>query len=159
MTGQIAIVGNVMEHGRNTPPDMPLFVLSGSGPVEVFARDNIALDRSGRDVRIIGTDNKKCLRVDAPPLWPDAIEVIPAADVKDYVLENAGARPWDRNAIDKRIIREIREGTGKIIDSEKEVGGYPKIKETRSRFDPKEWDTMTMERKLIKGTLGMMADF
>ncbi|MHC4282328.1 MAG: pectate lyase family protein [Planctomycetota bacterium] len=159
VTGQMAIVGNVMEHGRNTPPNTPLFMLSGSGPVDVFARDNVALDRSGRDVRVIGTNNKKYRRVDAPPLWPDVIEVMPVTDVKEYVLKNAGARPWDRNAIDKRIIREIRNGTGKIIDSEQEVGGYPTMKETRSRFDPHEWDTATMERKLIKGTLGMMADF
>ena len=83
--------------------------------------------------------------MDAPPLWPDAIEVIPAADVKDYVLENAGARPWDRNAIDKRIIREIREGAGKVIDSEQEVGGYPTMKETRAPFDPNKWNLATME--------------
>jgi len=56
-------------------------------------------------------------------------------------------RPWDRNAIDKRIIREVREGTGRIINGEQEVGGYPTMKETRSRFDPEEWDTVTMERK------------
>jgi len=145
VTGQMAIVGNVMEHGRNTPPDTPLFVLSGSGPVDVFSRDNVALDRSGQGVRIIGTNNKKSRRVDAPPLWPDAIEVMPAADVKDYVLKNAGARPWDRNAIDKRIIREIREGTGKIIDSEQEVGGYPAMKETQAPFDPNKWNLATME--------------
>ena len=147
VTGQMAIVGNVMEHGQNTPPDMPLFVLSGSGPVDVFARDNVALGRSGQDVRIIGTNNKKCRCVDAPPLWPDAIEVVPVADVKDYVLKNAGARPWDRNAIDKRIIREVREGTGRIINGEQDVGGYPTMKETRSRFDPEEWNLVTMERK------------
>jgi len=147
VTGQMAIVGNVLEHGRNTPPDMPLFVLSGSGPVDVFARDNIALDRSGQEVRIIGTTNKKCRRVDVPPLWPDAIEVMAAADVKNYALKNAGARPWDRNAIDKRIIREVREGTGRIINGEREVGGYPRMKETRSWFDPEQWDLVTMERK------------
>jgi pectate lyase len=146
VTGQMAIVGNMMEHGLNTPPDTPLFVLSGSGPVDVFARDNVALDRSGLEVRIIGTNNKKCQRVDAPPLWPDAINVIQVTDVKDYILKNVGARPWDRNAIDKRIIREIREGTGKIIDSEQEVGGYPEMKETRAPFDPNKWNLATMER-------------
>jgi hypothetical protein len=105
------------------------------------------VDRAGKDVRIIGTNNEKCRSVDAAPLWPDEIEVMPVTDVKNYVLKNAGARPWDRNAIDKRIIREVREGTGKIIDSEQEVGGYPTMKETRSRFYPEEWDMATMERK------------
>jgi pectate lyase len=147
VTGQIAIVGNVMEHGRNTPPDMPLFVLRGSGPIDVFARDNVTLRQAGQDVRIIGTNDEKSRRVDAPPLWPDAINVVPVADVKNYVLKNAGARPWDRDAIDKRIIREVREGAGKIIDSEQEVGGYPAMKETRAPFDPNEWNLATMEKK------------
>jgi len=147
VTGQLAIVANVMEYGQNTRPDLPLFVFGFSGPVDVFAPDNIAVDRAGKDVRIIGTNNEKCRSVDAAPLWPDEIEVKPVTDVKNYVLKNAGARPWDRNAIDKRIIREAREGTGKIIDSEQEVGGYPTMKETRSRFDPEEWDMATMERK------------
>ncbi len=147
VTGQIAIVGNVMQHGRNTPPDMPLFVLRGSGPVDMIARDNITLRRLGQDIRIIGTNNEKGRRVEPPPLWPDAIDVIGAAHIKDYVLKNAGARPWDRDAIDKRIILEAREGTGRVIDSEQEVGGYPTMKGTRSRFDPEEWDMATMERK------------
>ncbi len=150
VTGQIAIVGNVMEHGRNTPSDMPLFVLRGSGPVDVFARDNVTLRRAGQDVRIIGTNNEKGRRVDAPPLWPDTIEVMPVTDVKEYVLKNAGARPWDRDAIDKRIIREIREGAGRVIDSEQEVGGYPTMKETRSRFDSENWDLVTMEKTVLR---------
>ena len=103
--------------------------------------------RVSQDIRIIGTNNEKGRHAVTPPLWPDAIDVIDAADVKDYVLKNAGARPWDRDAIDKRIIQEAREGTGRVIDSEQEVGGYPTMKETRSRFDPEEWDMATMERK------------
>lgn len=81
VTGQIAIVGNVMQHGRNTPPDMPLFVLRGSGPVDMIARDNITLRRLGQDIRIIGTNNEKGRRVEPPPLWPDAIDVIGAAHI------------------------------------------------------------------------------
>ena len=98
-------------------------------------------------IRVIGTDDNKCRRVDAPPLWPDAFEAIPAVDVRAHVLRNAGARPWDRDAIDRRIIEEVRSGTGKIIDTEAEVGGYPANQETRARFDPLEWDLATMERK------------
>ncbi len=147
VTGQMVIVGNVMEHGPDTPSDLPLFVLTGTGPVEVYDRDNVAVDRSGRNVKIIATQNPTCRRVETPSLWSDAIEVIPAGDVKEGVLKNAGARPWDRDAIDRRIIRAARARSGKIIDSEQEVGGYPALKETRVRFNPDEWDLETMERK------------
>jgi len=147
VTGQMAIVGNVLKYGPNTPTNMPLFALSGSGPVEIFARDNLALDRSGKAVRIIGTTSKKCRQVNAAPLWPNAIELLPAAKVEEHVLKNAGARPWDRDAIDARIVKEARSGTGKVIDSEEEVGGYPVHAETRARFVAENWNLVTMERR------------
>jgi hypothetical protein len=41
-------------------------------------------------------------------------------------LANAGARPWDRDAVDRRLLDEARAGGGKIIDFESEVGGLPR---------------------------------
>ncbi|WBY09359.1 hypothetical protein PIB19_08635 [Sphingomonas sp. 7/4-4] len=41
------------------------------------------------------------------------------------MLAEAGARPWDRDAVDKRIVAEVRSGKGRVIDDEREVGGYP----------------------------------
>ena len=159
VTGQMAIVGNVMEHGLDTPENLPLFVITGRGPVEVCEQDNLALDRSGRGVRIIAADPEKCKRVDTPPLWPDALEVMPAAEVKDAVLAHAGARPWDRSAVDHRIIQGVREGMGRIIHSEQDAGGYPVLKETRARFDPAAWDLATMERKTTEYRIDSQAEF
>ena len=62
---------------------------------------------------------------------------MPASKVKEYVLNNAGMRPWDRDPIDKRIIADIRADKGKIIDSQDEVGGYPNYKETRHDLSEK----------------------
>ncbi|MCP4454433.1 MAG: hypothetical protein GY809_23500, partial [Planctomycetes bacterium] len=147
VTGHMAIVGNVMEHGLDTPERMPLFIITGRGPVQVFEKDNIALDRSGRAVRLISADPEKCKRVDTPPLWPDAIDVLPATDVKASVLAHAGTRPWDRSAVDQRIIQQARQGTGRIIHSEQDVGGYPVMKETHAPFDAAAWNLVFMERK------------
>ena len=41
-----------------------------------------------------------------------------AADVQDAVIRNAGARPWDRDPIDARIVADTIEGRGEIIDNE-----------------------------------------
>ncbi|OHE78557.1 MAG: hypothetical protein A3G75_09505 [Verrucomicrobia bacterium RIFCSPLOWO2_12_FULL_64_8] len=57
------------------------------------------------------------------------------------------AGPWDRDAIDERIVRESREGTGRIIDSEEQVGGYPVVAPNRRQFDLEAWDLRTMEPK------------
>jgi hypothetical protein len=72
---------------------------------------------------------------------------MPAAKVKEFVAKNVGARPWDRDPIDERIIRTALEGRSKVIDSEQEVGGYPERAETRAPFKPEEWDLGTMQRK------------
>ena len=65
----------------------------------------------------------------------------------DTVLAQCGARPWERDPIDARIIADVRNGTGKIIDSEQDVGGYPVRKETHAPFVEAEWNLDTMERK------------
>ena len=61
------------------------------------------------------------------------------------LIREAGARPWDRDDIDRRIIANVAEGRGEIIDSEEEVGGYAAPVETRAAFIPADWDLDTME--------------
>jgi len=66
------------------------------------------------------------------------IAVKPAAEVKESVLKNASAFPFDRDEIHKRIILEVQTGKGKIIDNEKEVVGYPYIIPVYRKFDENE---------------------
>ena len=63
------------------------------------------------------------------------------------MLKNAGAFPWDRDEIDKKIIEGASNGNGKIIDSETEAGGYPPIKPVYRSFKPEEWDMVTLKKK------------
>jgi hypothetical protein len=41
------------------------------------------------------------------------------------VLRSAGSRPAHRDPIDARIVRSVIDGSGHIIDSQDQVGGYP----------------------------------
>ena len=41
------------------------------------------------------------------------------------VLEHVGATLPARDSVDRRIIEEVRTGLGRIIDSQKDVGGWP----------------------------------
>ena len=61
------------------------------------------------------------------------------------MLARAGARPWDRDADDLRVLFFVAEGRGEIIDDEREVGGYPRMIETRAPFVEADWDLDTME--------------
>jgi hypothetical protein len=66
--------------------------------------------------------------------------------VLEHLRNDVGARPWDRDAIDARIVGQALAGQGAIIDSEAEVGGYPVMPETRAAFEESEWDLQTLER-------------
>jgi Mg-chelatase subunit ChlI len=57
------------------------------------------------------------------------LEIRPAADVRAWVLATAGARPTDRDAVDARIIQEVRDRTGTIPSSQEDVGGWPELVE------------------------------
>jgi len=62
-----------------------------------------------------------------PPLMPVSAAPISSGEVIEHNLANAGARPADRDDHDARIIEQVRERTGEIIDSETEVGGYDEL--------------------------------
>ena len=64
---------------------------------------------------------------------------MPAREVQDYVIKNAGARNWERDHVDARIVADTIEGRGVIIDSQSEWGGYPEG-DRRQPFDPADWN-------------------
>lgn len=54
------------------------------------------------------------------------------------VADKVGAFYWNRDAVDARLIQQLRAQTGRIINSQDEVGGYPSLPiMTR----PTHWDT------------------
>jgi len=137
ITGQLAIVGNVMEAGPDTASKLALFTKLHRCPLELFMADNLATDLNGQPApQTVG----EFTRLDARPFWPVGLTALPAAQVKEHVLKNAGARPWDRDAVDQRILKAAVERKGKIIDSEQDVGGYPTAKPTKATFNPADWE-------------------
>jgi hypothetical protein len=83
----------------------------------------------------------------ARPTLPLNVKLLPAAEVQDAVIREVGARPWDRDHIDARIVADTIEGRGEIIDDQSQVGGYPQYQETRQPFNEKEWDLRYMTKK------------
>lgn len=57
-----------------------------------------------------------------------------ALDAYEAVLADAGASHW-RDAADSRIVEDVRNGTGQIISSEAEVGGWPDLPGEAPRAD------------------------
>jgi hypothetical protein len=148
-TGRLALVGNVLKGGPSTDRAIALFMLGGEGDVELFQADNVAVDRDGKPVPMFGryrNASGKVIDIDKSAAMPAAIEPLAASDVTEAVLANAGARPWDRDAVDRRLIDEVRSGSGHIIDSEGEGGGYPPVATATHRvFVEAEWNLATMQ--------------
>lgn len=145
--GSLGLIGNVLRAGPSTPADVALFMLGGSGDIDLYLKDNIAVDRLGRPLPELGryttTPASWTLQKNAPAL-PYGVTALAASAVQDAVLEDAGARPWDRDGIDARIIADTAEGRGRIIDSENDVGGYPTPAATVRAFVESEWDMDTL---------------
>jgi hypothetical protein len=145
--GRLTAVGNVLRAGPSTSGDLAFLMLGGNGDLDFHGADNIAVDRMGRALQMFGrytTANARIVEHAAPLDWPEGLTAIPATEVEAAVLTNAGARPWDRDGHDVRVTADAAEGRGAIIDSEQEVGGYPRMEASRRAFDPSLWDMDTM---------------
>ncbi|MDB5455312.1 MAG: pectate lyase [Caulobacter sp.] len=59
--------------------------------------------------------------IDVAPVKPE-----PAASAYERVLADAGASVW-RDPVDRRVIAGVRTKTGKVIDNQDEVGGWPAL--------------------------------
>ena len=114
----LSIVGNVLFHGSDTRQGLPLITRPG----DVYLEDNLAFDASGT---MLGIHDGAITVLEHKPLWPEDLGPLPAVDLAGYIIRQAGARPWDRDEVDIRIVRSFENRTGRIINSQDEVGGYP----------------------------------
>lgn len=145
--GRMDVIGNVLRGGQSTMKDLPLVMLGGDGDLALYARDNLAVDWKGDPLPERGyytTGRARILDAFAPQPLPTGLPVLAPEDVERFVLANAGARPWDRDGHDVRVFANAAEGRGEIIDSQSEVGGYPRMPESYRAFDPEAWDLDTM---------------
>jgi hypothetical protein len=68
-----------------------------------------------------------------PPLITQSADQVYAS-----TLSRSGAFPWRPDTVDMRIVNDIKNQTGKIINSQQQVGGYPKL---AVNMRPGNWDS------------------
>lgn len=116
---RVSVVGNWTQHGINSRKELAIL-----GPLgDAYMEDNVGWDVSGN---ILPQTYGEVKILNEKPSWPDKIKVLPSDKIVDYVLKNAGARPKDRDEVDNRIIDDFRNRKSRFIDSQEDVGGYPK---------------------------------
>nr|MBP6703473.1 hypothetical protein [Vicinamibacteria bacterium] len=106
-----------------------LMVRSVDPGAEVEALNNLARDFKGGDLPLLDAGLGP---LKAPLAGMPSTKATPsAAAILDSVLRGAGSRPAQRDPVDRRIVTTVIEGTGRIIDSQSQVGGYPERPVTR----------------------------
>ncbi len=130
---RIAAVGNVLIAGADTNKGLALVASKG----DVYMADNLACKRDGSPAPLT---SGKINILEQKPVWPQNLEPLAADRVISHIIENAGARPADRDEVDRRIIHEFQQRKGRIIDSQDEVGSYPRPEPARRKLKIPETD-------------------
>ena len=121
VNARVSVVGNVLYYGANTVAGLAL--LSPKG--DAYMEDNLAFDRDGKPAPLTGGQINI---LPEKPAWPAGLKALAASEAVDHVVKHAGARPKDRDDVDRRIIRDFEQRQGRFIDSQRDVGGYPQVK-------------------------------
>lgn len=136
---RVNYVGNYVMFGPTTPdpgfftsrlPHMPLET-QAPNHVSLHHADNL-LDRDRNGIfdgveeaasSMFGRD----FTARSTPWEMRRVTTQPNAVARELVLAGAGARPWRRDAVDARIVSEVRSAgrMGRLIDSQEQVGGWP----------------------------------
>lgn len=99
---------------------------------QIYLSHNIVPPGSAEKRRTLDFD----VFVQKPPVTLEGLRILPAAKVRDAVLARAGARPKNRDAVDLRIVEQVRTGAGRIIDTQDEVGGWPALAQNTRGLNP-----------------------
>lgn len=149
LPSDLTAVGNVYRMGASTKQKIALITCSpaakpGDAVGNYYESDSIIYGKDGAILWSAATAAKndpawladpRPTRVGKPVVFPKNFTPLPAAQTEAYTLKNAGARPKDRDPVDLRVIADYRARKGRIIDSQEEVGGYPRPAPTHRKLD------------------------
>ncbi len=147
-------VNNYIKPGPSSKAQFPIHIGASSGPSDLvyyahgnifegneeFTRDNTKFV----DASKINDETK--FRFADHPFDSPVMKTLSAEDAYKAVLAGVGAVLPKRDSVDARIVDEVRNRKGQIIDSQNQVGGWPELKSTPAPLDsdhdgiPDEWE-------------------
>jgi len=126
------IIGNYYLPGINTQDYKPIEISDGlDTSSEIYVKGNIGPWRwtDSGDEWIMVYGDEDLYRSFSPAVERSVLTVHPTEEAFEYVLSHAGARPTDRDEVDMRVVDDVRNETGWIIDSQDDVDGWPDLDE------------------------------
>lgn len=137
--GSLHVVGNAYVAGPDTVPRAPIRLGNSKSPEGAYYV-----------AKNLGEATPQSLLEGAPVFRGSGIEIAPATEVESHVLAHAGARHPALDAIDQRIVESVVTRTGRIIDSQDEVGGFNLLREGTASPEPKDGTPTGTENKVGK---------
>jgi len=100
---------------------------------QFYIDGNITLDTQAQKTNIHARiDNPDELKLASALIFkPSSVTISPGDIAYNWVLSYAGAITPTRDNVDLRIVNNVINGTGKIIDSQEQVGGWPDLDQGR----------------------------
>ena len=140
-------INNYARKGPSTTQNPPYFIVDPKValPASLYLSGNIMVGKPD-----VCEDNWKGVNGDriwqaTAPFPAPPVQTQSAQEAFELVLNNAGATLPRRDAVDARVVYSVRNGTGKIINNENEVGAWPTYASGQALLDsandgvPDEW--------------------
>jgi hypothetical protein len=144
---KINYVGNYLRAGPSSRAKRPVTVGKPS-QLEFFLRDNVweghAEQTADNSDFFVNADGQVKFVKEA--FAAPHVTMLPTRENLEAVLDRVGAIVPVRDSVDRRIIAEVRNGKGHIIDATREVGGWPEYKSGSAPVDsdgdgiPDDWE-------------------
>ncbi|MBE3071948.1 MAG: pectate lyase, partial [Acidobacteria bacterium] len=137
-------VGNYIRPGPSSDRARGIIVLTDTADVTYFVQGNVVEGRddwTADNTRLFDRtefDGRRLVTVARTPFGTPAVRTTSASDALADVLAGVGATRPRRDAVDGRIVRQVEQRSGFIIDSQSQVGGWP---EYRSVVPPPDSDS------------------
>jgi pectate lyase len=146
-------IGNYFIAGASTNPG-PFEIFFPEGNPKIYVQDNLGPHRPDPNMdqwAIVGfrwgeegiapEKYRSQTKFKTHPITLTHVE-----ELREIVLAQAGAAAPQRDAVDLRVVNDVKNGTGLIIDSPDDVGGYPELADGKPPVDsdhdgmPDEWE-------------------
>lgn len=128
---KVNYVGNYLRAGPDSTARTPITV-SDKSDLQFFIRDNVLEghdDLTADNTRFFNLREtragKPVVTVVNAAFPAPAVTTTSAADALEAVLAGVGATSPKRDAVDARLVGHVRTRSGRMINSQREVGGWP----------------------------------
>jgi hypothetical protein len=126
-------IGNIVIKGPDSYSDSIAVyihpdIASGS---RIYSHDNkylLSYGASWSDATDLNEASSSA-QVSSPPITIPSYNPRPSTEILDWVIDNAGARPNDRDSLDNQVVNRLYDGIGGYISDEDQIGGLPPLAE------------------------------